>query len=669
MRFFILLLTLLAGWMSLDAEQPLVFSRMVSLPPKLARSFPVQAFPIAVGRGILDISSGQLTEFKSGEQLLGYHFTGRASFTYLSEEPLEAASFAFNIKNNTPLRTEAVSGGGLMVKDAVKEALLWVAGQPLPALPEASGSGDEEAFIRLLNLFHPISKTSTLSPAWASVPQTMALVVANDPEAVSLIAEMSGGKQDLIFSHLAASPGQEGLSVKTVSGLVQLSEQTVGWSARQVPTYPFILSHLDIDLTALGERSAKLKVMETITPTRDGLTLIGLDLINALDLERPVRLKSVRLEDGTPLRFHHGGGRLLVELAKPTQAFHPMNLAFDIEGDLIWEERNASRWQLGLWPWFPQPEMGAQCYTVHAIARVRRPHVPIMPGTWLKRGEEGGLAVLETRIDRPIQFFVVDAGRFDMQEIQQGSRIVRVWTYHTETRNTDRLARLSHKIIDYYESVLGPFPFQALNMVQVQDYGFGQAPPGTMYITREAFNVLSDDIARMVARGINDRIAHEIAHQWWGHVVKMATPEDQWVTEAFAEFSSALAMLNSKGKGRTYFMEKVKGWEQEAKEAGQAGSIAGANRVRLASARNREYGLRNQLLYDKGAYFLYDLQQKIGEESFLKFLVNIPANIQWRYVSEQNLLDLLKAITGKDFTNHFDRYLWGSEMPDGRAIP
>ena len=68
------------------------------------------------------------------------------------------------------------------------------------------------------------------------------------------------------------------------------------------------------------------------------------------------------------------------------------------------------------------------------------------------------------------------------------------------------------------------------------------SPGATMFITKEAFNPLMGDDNKLFSKGINERFAHEIAHQYWGHVVKMGSIEEQWVTESFAEYSSSLVI-------------------------------------------------------------------------------------------------------------------------------
>lgn len=71
-------------------------------------------------------------------------------------------------------------------------------------------------------------------------------------------------------------------------------------------------------------------------------------------------------------------------------------------------------------------------------------------------------------------------------------------------------------------------------------YAWGQAPPGMMFITKEAFNPLINATGRYYSKGVNQRFAHEIAHQDWGFVVKMGSREEQWITEAFSEFATIL---------------------------------------------------------------------------------------------------------------------------------
>jgi len=122
----------------------------------------------------------------------------------------------------------------------------------------------------------------------------------------------------------------------------------------------------------------------------------------------------------------------------------------------------------------------------------------------------------------------------------QNGLTIRVATYGTKnTLAMKKLTSLAFKMIAFYEPFLGPFPFKEFNIIEINEYGFGQAPPATMFITKEAFNPVEDEVSRIFSKGINHRFAHEIAHQYWGHVVKMGSFDEQWITESFAEYSSS----------------------------------------------------------------------------------------------------------------------------------
>ena len=87
----------------------------------------------------------------------------------------------------------------------------------------------------------------------------------------------------------------------------------------------------------------------------------------------------------------------------------------------------------------------------------------------------------------------------------------------TTTAAVKQLTNLAGSIIQYYQEFLGPFPFPEFNIIEINDFGLGQAPPGTMFITKEAFNpIMAAHSERGGLAGINETFAHEIAHQYWG---------------------------------------------------------------------------------------------------------------------------------------------------------
>lgn len=160
--------------------------------------------------------------------------------------------------------------------------------------------------------------------------------------------------------------------------------------------------------------------------------------------------------------------------------------------------------------------------------------------------------------------------------------------------------------------------------------------------------------------GINHRFAHEIAHQYWGHVVKMGSYQEQWITESFAEFSACLVMRQLKGESGYDAM--VSGWRASAKMSHDRAPIPMANR--LVGATRDAFAHRTHLVYDKGAYVLAKLHEELGEDMFLSFLRSYQGVFAWKFGTTQEMVTLLKKLTGEDYSEFFEEYFWGTSLPE-----
>lgn len=188
-----------------------------------------------------------------------------------------------------------------------------------------------------------------------------------------------------------------------------------------------------------------------------------------------------------------------------------------------------------------------------------------------------------------------------------------------------------------------------------------------MFITNEAFNPLkpSDDgddtmsAEQYFSQGINERIAHEIAHQYWGSAVKMPSPEEQWITETFAEYSAAL--LLKKFKGDAVFNRMINRWRAQAVQAAAIAPIPYANRI--GGDQRRAGAARTQLLYDKGPVLLATIHKQLGDEKFLTFLKSHTKSFQGKFRTTADVAGLLGFMTRQDWKPFFDQYYWGTAMP------
>jgi hypothetical protein len=637
------------------------------LNPDLGPAVTVGNQTVAIGHLRLVMEEGVAAPVLVDDEAVGLFFTGSGTVVYNSIDPDEKSVFNYNTKHATSLTLEETESGA-RAHGKVNRMLLLGDLESLPGLeasPDQPATDNEaigKAFGKHVEVF---------SDEQAAPGQFLLVKHAlDDAKATILRAELSGPAGELCYMYDPVDRQAEALySLRRLSGSlpkgarwpVTISKQVLGRERRAFKQPLFLLAHIDYTLTTDGKENASLDIEETIVPMGKKQRVFRFELYTEFfdqnGKPREWRLKSITDEKGRSVPFLHERDNLMVVLHEAAPPDKRLRLRFQIEGRILIRPGNNAYWRLGVLPWFPQPGLGGQYYTVHSVIKTPDPFVPIAPGTTVSRQKEGELNVLETKIDKPVQFAVALAGKYTFREETRDDIVVRIASYAMAKKSAaDKLSNLAHKTIDYYEKILGPFPFKEYNVVEINSLGWGQAPPGMMFITKEAFTPWFD---RVWAQGINHRFAHEIAHQYWAHVVKMGSVEEQWITEAFSEYCASFIVRQVRGE--KYYRDLVAGWQDNAKVASDKCSIPCANRLYTASLTNR-YD-RQYLVYDKGALFLAVLHDEIGDAAMASFLRSTQQGWNWKYAETRYLPMLLERITGKDYSEMFEKYFWGTRMP------
>ncbi|HKD18401.1 MAG TPA: M1 family aminopeptidase, partial [Thermoanaerobaculia bacterium] len=618
------------------------------------------------------LTGGSVALVKAGDDVVGVFFSGTGSMEYVSEDPIEAPVMTFMAKKDTHLSPEKTSKG-ILLKDNFS-TLLWISvGESLPDIPRV-GSASLDALFQA-------HREKFLHKRGERLSMPFAVQRLNAPKTAMVWVEMAGGSEDLLYRRHDGLNAAESLAYihssssgeaafKDALYAVTLSRQ-LGRDRKDPPQPGFVLTDVDLDLKASDDKDVTMTVVETLVPQKQPRSVFPFDLdstvyatFGAHLTNRTERVKRVTDEAGRSLPYWHQNGSLLVQVAEPALPDRPVKLRFEIDGDFLVHPGGSSYWELGIWSWFPQPELYEQRYTFHAVVRVKKPYVPFAPGTTVRRAVEGDDNLLETKVENPIQFAVVLAGDYTYKEEVRNGVTIRVATYALKNdRAIKQLTGLAAGIIDFYKDFLGPFPFSEFNILEIDDYGFGQAPPGIMFITKEAFNPLGgndvslDGVAsqpenQIYSRGINERFAHEIAHQYWGYVVSPPDDDEEWLAESFAEYCAALFMKAGKGDGEYKMI--VSHWKGETRFAIDKAPIPLANRVYVANDFRSQFFIRVGLLYNKGPLLLYALHKELGDQTFLTFLKSYQKSFRWKYGSTKTVAGLLQALTKKDYMPFFE---------------
>ena len=633
---------------------------------------------LAFGHLELKLKTGGLYPVVVGERIAGVYFRGSGEFRYVSKDQLEAASYASNVRRSSSYTIDkngaigdTVTAALVMLSSGAEDIVGPAAVKPAdsPAAGEFAGAA-RLAFTGHLERF---AKDQMLR-----YNQIMPQAMIDPPAKPVVVAEIVADKHDLVYWLDPMRHGDEDLSVmervKDALSYVKgrryaesLSEHPVGRGRLDPRPRRFMLTAVDLSLTNSEGMRCELEVKETFVAIAP-LRVIDLGLWDKVFVskgptgaiaEPTYELRSVSIPGGPAPSYARVADQVLVELPKPLAAGESVTIAFTIAGDVLYRPGGDTYWELGPGAWLPVPGRWDQmAATYHGVVKVAKPFVPFSCGQTVRRWQEGELECAEFREEKPIERIAILAGRYTTTSEERNGVTVRVSAYAiAKPKGVKKLMDLAFGFMEFYRPYLGDYPFKELNIIEINSYGFGQAPPGIIFITKEAFNPMLEETSRLFSDGINSRVAHELAHAWWGHVAKLNWPEDQWLSESVAQYYAAYAMQQLGGE--RWFTQAKNEWKTWAAFLKDQGTVYSANYLSGDEAGDDRAGL----LYGKGAMMLHALRQEIGDQAFFTILKSFVKSFYFKPATTRNFIDLTNFVTKKDNTAWFDRYLFGTEWP------
>ena len=436
----------------------------------------------------------------------------------------------------------------------------------------------------------------------------------------------------------------------------------------------------------------------TFTPLVHELSLVPFDLINNFGYAwndeggRPVTVQSVTDEAGHDLSFLHQRDKLLVRLATPASPGQAITLRFKVDEQTIIQIGDQSWQVVNTYPWFPQHGYLGGRYATDWTIRIKKPLTAIASGDLVETREEKGMTVTRWVHDEDVAFPSFIFGRFQSREgtyKSQSGKTITIGVHANPlgdlrgTTKSKSILEESKNILKLFEELYGPYPYTRLDITQMAPFsGFGQAPPGILFLTGDAFLPASTvaDLQSRASQRLRDQgagseglmrspyyhdfFAHELGHQWWAHRVLWGRDEDQWLSEAFTEYASALYAMQIDGEGK--FQEKLKAWRQNARESDKCGfPIAGATLFRHKTARVAGK-CRINLIYNKGAYVVHMLRMTIGHEKYVQAMKNFLEKYDGKLVTTQMLVKEVEEVVGGSMDWFFDQWFYTSGMPTFR---
>ena len=239
-----------------------------------------------------------------------------------------------------------------------------------------------------------------------------------------------------------------------------------------------------------------------------------------------------------------------------------------------------------------------------------------------------------------------------------------------------------------YNAFFGKLPYTRLAMTQQPAANFGQAWPTLVYMPYLAYIDTTQRAQLLGTRGGTDKFwryvgPHEVAHQWWGHIIGWDSYRDQWMSEGFAEFSSSLYVQFIRGNDKF-----IDFWEDLRQSIVQASPATRDRKPYTVGPVTQGYRLNSgktgavaqRLIYPKGAYILHMLrmmmyqQNKGGDarfqammKDFVQTYFNQPVSTEdFKTIVEKHMTPEMNVDNTGKMDWFFRQWVYGTQVPADR---
>ncbi len=421
--------------------------------------------------------------------------------------------------------------------------------------------------------------------------------------------------------------------------------------------------HYELELSLEGSKLRLVgKARLHLRPLSDRGRVVELSIHPDLEVEH------ARLDAGGELFFLQQGGEVLVVLPEPPAAGQVSVLEVEYSGHLLDRVEGKSFALRSTTDWYPHAG-NVDLATYEATFRWPAKLDLLAAGRRLDGGTRAGQRFEHRRLDVStfglgfeVGKFKILEGRFGHVDVTLAADSLAASLLEPDSRR-EMLATVGDALL-FFEQVFGPYPSDELTVVTAPR-DFSQSLSG--FVTLSTLH-MTEASWLTVLLGLEDRrtvIAHEIAHQWWGHRVSWQSYRDQWISEAMANYAAVL--FARRRLGGVPHVGPTTGWQQALTTLTADGRpveslgplVLGA---RLDSSRSED--AYQAIVYKKGAVVLDMLARSFGEEAFLEVLRAMVRAVDHRPLATRDFLDLIEQATGRDLDGFARQFVYGTGLPE-----
>ena len=451
------------------------------------------------------------------------------------------------------------------------------------------------------------------------------------------------------------------------------------------------------------DRGAKLtgNTEFTFTALADGERVLYFDLLPTLRVSRVAM-------NGRAISFIQEGkkadGSFYVVLPEASVKGQQYKLTIEYQGDKVVQDEGGGNFAVGArTSWYPSVYAFKDRATYDLTFTTPNKYTLVGVGKLVKEGREGDAAISQWVSETPLAVAGFNYGLYKKKVVDDPDTKYKIEGYAT-TELPDILRQFSSAIggmtpsrmmdsgmieaqnsMRIYTRWFGEAPYGRIAITQQPQLSFGQSWPTLVYLPIIAF---IDSTQRWMLLGsasfggltdfIQEVTPHEVAHQWWGHIVGFSSLHDQWLSEGFADFSASLYLQFTEQKPDKYlkFWERSRDRILAKNQYGMRANDAGPIWLGFRLETQKTPGAYGSLVYPKGGYILHMLRwmmydPKTGDERFIAMMKDFvkthynqnASTESFKRIVEKHMTPDMDLDGNKRMDWFFNEWVYGTEMP------
>jgi hypothetical protein len=223
------------------------------------------------------------------------------------------------------------------------------------------------------------------------------------------------------------------------------------------------------------------------------------------------------------------------------------------------------------------------------------------------------------------------------------------------------IAPVAADIMRFYGTLMDDTPYESLTVTMLEhDVPGGHSPAYFSIINNAApFSKLYWGNDPSAFAGVPEFfLAHELAHQWWGQAIGWKNYHEQWISEGFAQYFSAL--YAQRAHGDASFNAMLRQFRRWSLSESDEGPIDLGYRLGLIQGQGRIF---RAVIYNKGASVLHMLRRFVGDEAFFNGLRRFYGEQKFQKAGTDDFERAMETASGRSLERFFDRWIHGSDIP------